>query len=455
MEYATQSAQVQEKTRQTNLEKYGVEHPSQNNKIKEKIKQNNIKKYGVEHPSQTKQVQDKRKKTCQKKYGVDCASKNLQVKDKMKQNNIKKYGVEYPIQLEEVKEKRRQNNINKWGTSNISTKHIDPNILEILHDRDKFLNEIEGKNLKTAYDIADYFGISYEGTLKILWELNLRNIVTSFTSKQEQELQKIFPTFKKNRKILYPLEIDLYNDRLKLGIEFNGNYWHSDKNKEKNYHQNKTIKALEKGIFIYHIFEYEWQDILKRKIIISQLTNLIGNNQYKIFARKCDIRNVSFEECCQFLNENHLQGKDQSSIRYGLFYEDQIVAIMTFCKPRFNKNYDWELSRYCCKCNYTVIGAASKLFKYFLKNNKGSIISYSNNAKTKGNMYNRLGFTFEKITTPNYVWIRGDETLSRYQTQKHLLKEFFNLGNTENEIMYNRGFLKVYDCGNKVWVMNR
>jgi hypothetical protein len=125
---------------------------------------------------------------------------------------------------------------------------------------------------------------------------------------------------------------------------------------------------------------------------------------------------------------------------------------MTFCKPRFTGKYDWELSRFCNKLNTTICGAASKLFKYFIQNyTPKSIISYSNFSKTKGNVYPKLGFNYEGISSPNYIWFRRQEILSRYQYQKHKLSEYSEFGNTESEIMHNRGYLKLYDCGNFIW----
>jgi hypothetical protein len=128
---------------------------------------------------------------------------------------------------------------------------------------------------------------------------------------------------------------------------------------------------------------------------------------------------------------------------------------MTFCKPRFNKKYQYELSRFCSKAGCNVIGGASKLFKYFVDNyNPISIISYSNIAHTKGNLYNLLGFSFNSISEPNYVWTNGHKILTRYQCQKHKLLEQDFKGNTETEIMHNNGYYRIFDCGNKVWIWN-
>ena len=81
-----------------------------------------------------------------------------------------------------------------------------------------------------------------------------------------------------------------------------------------------------------------------------------------------------------------------------------------------------------------------------------SIISYSNMAHTKGNLYKTLGMTLQGISEPNYVWCNHTDVLSRYQCQKHkLVAQGFN-GKSEVDIMHNRDYYRIYDCGNKVWV---
>ena len=452
-ENPNQCQAVKDKIAKTNLERYGFTCSMKNEKIKEKVKQTNLERYGKEYFTQTEEYKKKNKQTCLERYGVEHNSQAEEIKERTRQTNIEKYGVPYPLMLEETIQKRRETNIKKWGTSNISTSHINPEILKILNDKDLLLDYINQFEIKDLKEIANTMGISYDGIKKKLHELNIWDKVEHKINHGENELQKLFPDFQKTRQILKPQEIDLYNDKYKLGIEFNGNYWHSEVFKDKNYHQQKSLLAKEHGIFLYHIFEYEWKDPRKKNIILSQLNNLIGKNIVKIGARKCIIKELDNKSCQEFLQQNHLQGKDQSSIRLGLYYNEEIVSVMTFCKPRFNNKYEWELSRFCNKLNTTINGAASKLFKYFItKYNPKSIISYSNLAKTKGNIYSLLGFQYDKLSAPNYVWHYGHTVLSRYQCQKHKLTEYYHLGKTEDEIMKNRGYSKIFDCGNLVWI---
>ena len=422
---------VREKIEKTNLERYGTKVASKSKKVKENTRKTCQEKYGVDAFTQSQQFKDKTKQTCLERYGVEYAAQSSRVKEGIRKTSLEKYGVDHHLKAKEVIEKRKKTCLSKWGTDNISTRHIDPKVLKLINTPEELLKYINTFEIKDYSYIAETLGISYEGLEKKLVDFNLWDALPHAISHGEFELKELFPDFIRTRQAIPPYEIDLYNEELKLGIEFNGIYWHCEKFKDELYHQEKSLKASCNGIFLYHIFEHEWLDERKKKIILSQLNNLMGKNSNKIGARKCIIKEINSDTSNFFLQDNHLQGKDNGSIRLGLFYNEELVSVMTFCKPRFNKNYEWELSRFCSKLNYSVIGGASKLFQYFLKKyNPKTIISYSNFSKTKGNIYSTLGFNQVRLSKPNYVWTRNLEVLSRYQCQKHLLSEFSHLGNT-------------------------
>lgn len=436
------------------LTKYGVNRPSKCEEVKNKTRKTCREKYGTDAYFQTDEFKEKSKNTCLEKYGVEYGSQSEEFKTKMIKHNMEKYGVPQVLMNREIIEKGRETCLIKWGTPNISNSHINSEILELLNNKDRLLEYINSFEVCNLKEIAECLGITYDGIKKKLHQLGIWDKIDHKISKAELELLKLFPTFHKTRQILKPLEIDLYNEQYKLGIEFNGLYWHSEIYKNSTYHQDKSKLAESKDIFLFHIFEHEWVDEHKKPILVSMINNILGNNQV-IGARKCIIKQIDSKQCNKFLNENHLQGQDNSSIRIGLFYNDFLLSVMTFCKPRFNNNYEYELSRFCSHLGYNICGGASKLFKYFINNyNPSNIISYSNISKTRGLLYKTLGFKLINISSPNYIWFKGLETLSRYQCQKHLLTDYQYLGNTENEIMHNRGYLKLYDCGNKVWVWN-
>ncbi len=278
-------------------------------------------------------------------------------------------------------------------------------------------------------------------------------------SSYEEELQVLYPFLKKhNRKLLNGKEIDLYDEEKKIGIEFNGNYWHNEYNKNKKYHQEKSLLAEKKGVFLFHIFEHEWDDkFLKKnkdldlkKNILNRIQTILKLNTQTIGARKCEIKLVPKEEKNRFLNENHMQGAEKhSSYALGLYYKDELVACMTFGKSKFKK-YNWDLMRFCSKHGFNIQGGASRLFNYFVKNYVTSgetIVSYSDITKTIGSLYQTLGFELKSVNAPNYWWVNLDnyEILSRYSTQIP----------NEVETMHEAGYCCVSDCGTKTWLYTK
>ena len=279
----------------------------------------------------------------------------------------------------------------------------------------------------------------------------------------EYVIQELFPCSNmSDRKVLNGKEIDLYYPDLKLGIEFNGNYWHNDsRNSDINYHQNKSIEARNKGIRLFHIFEYEWTNKTKQAIIKDMLSSIYyGDRVNKIMARDCELREIDNKEAEEFLNRTHIQGYAPAKVNLGLYKDNKLVSIMTFGTPRFNSNYEWELIRLATELSTFVVGGASKMFKYFIKNyNSNSIISYCNLSKFNGKIYELLNFELDGITDPSYIWINLQtyDVMTRYQTEKHRLLELGlgDISESESDIMTRLGYNKIYDCGNLRFIWTR
>ena len=240
--------------------------------------------------------------------------------------------------------------------------------------------------------------------------------------------------------------------------------WHSDgystspkfnTNNSRKRHLLKTELCESKGYQLFHIFENEW--INDKQKWISIINNKIGNSK-RIYARKCKVHIIDNNTYKTFCDENHLQGYGIAPIRLGLYYNDELISVMSFGKSRFNKNVQYELIRFCSKLNTTVVGGASKLLKYFERNyNPESIISYANRRWSQGNLYKKLGFDLVNKTPPNYFYFKPNENIlySRNAFQKHKLKsklELFDEHLSETENMFNNGYRKIFDCGNFVFI---
>jgi hypothetical protein len=286
------------------------------------------------------------------------------------------------------------------------------------------------------------------------------------TSKREQELfdwlNEYIPNLKKDRSVLNGKEIDVFSEENNIGIEYDGVYWHNYEIVGDKSLFLKNQLATSKNVRLLHIFETEWlqkQDIIK-SIILSKF-NIFEN---KYYARKCDIRTVDSKICVDFLNENHLQGKDNSKYKYGLYYNDELVSVMTFGQRTITKNPQMELIRFCNKKNTTVIGGAGKLFNHFIKTHDPAYVkTYANARISDGDMYKKLGFSFKHHSPPNYWYYKPEapkkiKLMHRSGFQKHRLSgilERFDKGKTEWENMSDHGYKKIYDCGNLVFEYQR
>lgn len=278
--------------------------------------------------------------------------------------------------------------------------------------------------------------------------INLKRCSSSYEVTIEEMLKKWNIDYQKNnRKILAPLEVDFFLPKHSIAIELNGLYWHSDKFKSKQYHYDKFIQCKEQGIHLVQFSDYEIDE--KFDIVVSHLKSLLEIQDRKFYARKCELKEIGSEEYRSFLNENHFQGKIDSSIRYGLFHNEELVMVAGFSKSRFTK-HDYELSRLCTKKYHNVVGGASKLLKHFITNNpESSIISYCDNSKFKGNVYLKSNFEFSHNTDIDYFWFNNKNRTkkSRYSVQKYKL----GYTETENEFMKNQGFVKIFNCGHGVY----
>lgn len=280
-------------------------------------------------------------------------------------------------------------------------------------------------------------------------------------SKKENEIYEFcknyFPnTEQSNRVIIAPYEIDIYIPELKIGIEYNGLMWHSDKYKDdKKYHLQKLEAANEKGIKLIQIFEDEY--VNNKELVFNKIKHIlnINNNTLKVPGRKCSINKITNKKAKQFLESNHIQGYSNSTIHFGAFFNDILVAVMSLkCDKNDTKN--WELTRYCCDNNIISQGIASKLLSHFIKiYNPNKIKSFADRRWTineNNNLYTKLGFTFDGYVPPDYRYFKPSEGVKRlhkfgFRKQKLHKKHNLPMSMTENEMTKKLGYFKVYDCG--------
>lgn len=458
VEYYTQSPELKEKIRVSNKEKYGVDHPMQTPELKERIKISNKEKYGVDHPMQTLEVRKKYEETMNDVYGNSVPILNEEIKNKIKNTNRERYGHSFFFSSTEYSEKIKSkmkekislflnnNNLQLLGNYNIQRKrNVDENVF------------YDFKCLKCNTVFESHLHSNVPRCPKCF---------PKYSSIAEQEIKEFiknlgFDVLENDRKTIGK-ELDILVLEKNLAIEFNGLYWHREQNgKDRKYHLNKSNLCKEKNIDLIHIFEDEW--FYKKDIIRSIIKNKLGIIDNKIYARKCEIREISNKEAIEFYKKNHIQGGINSKINIGLYYNNELVSCLSFSKFRFltDEVKRYEITRFANKLNNSVIGGFSKLLSFFKKNFVFSeIITYSDKRYFNGEIYKNNGFEQSKDTQPDYFYVRKSEVkrYNRMAFQKHKLSnllESYNKDLTEYENMLNNGYDRIWGCGNHKFILKQ
>lgn len=389
---------------------------------------------------------EKAKETCLEKYGVDNLFKDT---ERMKKAYQEKLGVDHPMYLDDVKnrmvehtdyEKRalttRQNNMQRYGVMNTSQlpdvkQKIGKSLRDTFVDRYGSTCYWTSSECKSSYNSThSQYNDEFDGMLNasnIAFQREFRLFNRVFDFKCGNNLVEINP---------YPTHNSTW------GI-------FSDGPLDKYYHRDKSQLAEDNGYRCIHV--WDWDD--KAKIVKLLLP------RQRVFARKCEVREVDLNTTREYLNEHHLQGYAKDDIRLGLFYDDSLVSIMTFGKPRYNKNCDYELIRYCS--SYDVIGGAEKLFSHFLREyNPDKVVSYCDKSKFTGATYKKLGFKFISNTVSKHWYnpktgLHVTDNLLRQRGFDQLFGTYYGKGTSNEALMLQAGFVEIFDAGQTTYIWTR
>ena len=257
---------------------------------------------------------------------------------------------------------------------------------------------------------------------------------------------------RKDRTLLNSLELDILIPSHHLAIEFNGIRWHSEQFKiDKNYHLAKTILCEKKGIRLIHIFEDEWSE--RREIVEMRIRRILGDSKAfkRIYARKCTVREINNSEAKDFLDKNHIQGATLATIYLGAFHENNLIGVMTFKREHDEGYYD--LNRFATEMHTSVVGLASKMLTYFIRNyNPTEIKSFLDRrwGSANNNVYTQMGFALTETLKPSYWYTDGrSKRYHKFGFRKDKLKKLgdFHDDMTEHEMANALGYYRIWDCG--------
>lgn len=350
------------------------------------------------------------KATTLSRYGVENAMYNEGIKQKLKNTLIKKYGVDNIMKRKEVAKEASEKSIKTRIKRGI-------------------IKSIDGMTIP-EYAKSIGFSRSHFGTLVRKYgvdlALNHQKKISSLEKHITSWLDFIgieYETqFRVNKKIA---DIRVNN----VLIECDGLYWHSDIFLDDDYHFNKSLDYKNQG---YRPLFFRGNEIEnKLDIVKSIISNAIGINGEKYYARKLTIKQIDFSVAKVFMQQNHLMGPTQNvSSSIGLFDGDKLISVMQIKR---NKNKEYEIARFCNLLNTSVVGGFSKILKYIENTFDTDAISTFIDLRYGTGDY-LSSFDFTKISCyRSFSWTNGKETF-------HRMKFRGNSG-------YDRGLYKIWDCG--------
>ncbi len=404
------------------------------------------------------QIKSQREDVMLKKYGVINAYQSEEIKKKIKTRTKetlqRKYGVSHNFQLESFRDK-----ISKKKKENYFI-HLE--IIESKYTLLKWIEQFkeEKKRKPTYIDLQLYLGCAYTTVCAIIGRFKVKSYFKVIHSYLEFSVEEFIKTLnvkyiKHNRKEIKPLELDFYFPEYKVAIEVNDIASHNStlsymKNStpiNKDYHVNKSRLCEEKGIRLIHIWEYEWNNERQKPILENIIKNALGINTNKIYARKLDIEIRESKLMREFFDTNNIQGFRSGKFAICLvdkvtkeIYMSYMIGSAFFGKGK----YEYEVIRGATKLGYTVVGGASKIWKYFIDNyNPQSCVYYIDYNYFNGNSLPYLGLKY--ITTQfSYKnwWVKEQEIKNREPMRHKEIKEKYKSGEV----------LQIYNAGTKVYV---
>lgn len=405
-----------EVTSKTLQKKYGVSNPSFSEDVKSKKKTTTMLHYGVEHPAQSDEIKKRFEETCIEKYGVTNPSCLESVKQRKIAKSLEKFGTQYPIQNPEIKKKAmellRKSLMEKYGRPNTGAVLLNEFAYSILGDKNRFSSFIDECELHNAKSIANKLNVSICTLYSYLYKYNMVHKLNHASSVYEDELKSILKENKikcyKTRKVIYPLEIDLYCPDFKIGIEFNGNVFHGfiDDDPPKGgrdmfYHKDKSEAGIKAGVFIFHIFEYEY---------VENRDKCIANMLSKFF----------------------IPDFDYFSLRDNFLYYNGIIICSFFIDEAFNLTLSIAAEWFPTEFIYIYL---ARRF-----HSQGVLVHINiNTAKENSLLLLSNGFSVIKDYQPSCVWCDNLSNAKEYIDDKSIIEE--------NK---NKKYWRIYDCGRRL-----
>jgi len=255
-----------------------------------------------------------------------------------------------------------------------------------------------------------------------------------------------------SRSVIPPQEIDIWIPSKNFGIEFNGLYWHSEKFREKGYHDRKSMSVRGCGGSLLHIFEDEWKN--KRDIVESMIQSRLGILERKVGARTCQAIELNTEQRRNFFSSSHIDGDTRSLVSWGLFHNGEMVAAISLRTPQHKKWKNFlEVARFSTKPGFSVPGGLGKLMRvaseYAQERSFSGLLTYVDQRHGTGSSYEKVGFELVGTTSPRFWWTDFFKRFNRFS-----IRADKKAGITEKQAAAERSASKIWGNSNSILVLN-
>jgi hypothetical protein len=377
-------------------------------------------------------------------------------KERKAETMLEKYGYAYNLQRPEVRANCTANSqLNAYGEL----------ICEKINDTEWLYSQywVEGKSALKISNELNIDSTSFRNILKnknIVKEFN--RTYWSHKSNPEIEIYEFIKLYKPSAINSYRLkptskELDVFIPELNIGFEYNGGYHHNESRMEKEYHKNKMDYWNNLGIRVVQIWSDDWEN--KKDLIKTMILYRLGVVKKKIHARKCKVAEVSTKDYRLFLNNNHILGADNPSIRLGLYNGGELVSVMGLKKIPKNvkKRVGMDLTRFS---TLQVHGSFSKLLMHFRKTNNFTINSIADLeiVDRYNNVYLKNGFVEDFVYELEYSYYNNKTKLITHKFSYRKIKfksRGYNIeGKTEKMLAKDSELLKCWDSGKVNYILH-
>lgn len=437
------------KIKSTLESKFGGDSAFCDPKVREKSKATIKKRYGVESVMQVEKIKIKQRKSNEASTGFENNFLNPEILRAREESNLSKFGVKNVLAKGWKREEIAQGMVDKYGVDNNKKTLINESSRTLLED-ERWLREMLVAKQLPLYEIAHQLDCDPTTVANWVKKFNIdisKNKQSFIETKLDSAISRVYEgkIIRHDRTTIPPLELDLLFPEHNLAVEVCGLYWHSNKFKDRDYHSIKRKACEYAGYKLITVYEdevhYKFDIVLK-----SILHKLQCNYDKTVYARKTNIVEITKKQKKLFLDANHIQGNDNSTIAYGILYDNELVAVLSLQK----QPEGYLISRYASKCK--VIGGFSKMLKFVRTNYAGQKLwTFADLRWSDGGVYLKSGMTKTADVPISYDYIIKDKRFHKFNFRKKaLLNRYPNKINehmTERRMCEALNILKIYDCG--------